>query len=546
MGVLNNIFNGNFLDVLGILWQVGEWYNETIEESLLDEGSIVSLNKFFDSVETAFGKEEIGGILKSFTEQKSEKASLKNKIAHILAEGAKKIATKKVNSVQIEKRNNAIILLSIYNNSSLADRIEEKEVKDKFNALIAVMQSNITYVFDVLGGKSALVFTSFYSSMLLEFNQLKKLVEAGLYKSDNILEIDDSKLNCSNCNSDAKLKVEVENGLTIVKAICQNCGKVWHPNFSIAKGKDTLNEDQTQRVLDIYNNSFDKKLDELNDNSKWIRKELDINKDIVKEISDNVKKLMDTQKGINESSPADKKGQNIEVSKAEKPKKTDFEKALENLNVELPGDSKQLVSNLNERVEKNDIEAINVLAYCYFYGNGVRKNYANAIKLWTKASNKGISDAQFNLGNCYFKGIGVKKSFKKAIKLYKKAAENGNLDAQCFLGDCYFNGNGIRKSFKKAVLWWTKSAEQDCPEAQYHLGYCYYIGKGVKKNYETAVCWWTKSAEQNCADAQFYLALCYENGDGVMKNLSKALYWYTKSANQGYVNAQNSLKRLRG
>ena len=53
--------------------------------------------------------------------------------------------------------------------------------------------------------------------------------------------------------------------------------------------------------------------------------------------------------------------------------------------------------------------------------------------------------AQNNLGFCYGKGNGVPKDYTEAVKWYRKAAEQGNATAQSNLGHRYYNGEGVAK-----------------------------------------------------------------------------------------------------
>ena len=64
---------------------------------------------------------------------------------------------------------------------------------------------------------------------------------------------------------------------------------------------------------------------------------------------------------------------------------------------------------------------------CYFDGNGVEKDQAEAIKWYTKAAERGYDKAQYSLGYCYYYGDGVERDLETAKKWYDKAlAQNSN------------------------------------------------------------------------------------------------------------------------
>ena len=67
---------------------------------------------------------------------------------------------------------------------------------------------------------------------------------------------------------------------------------------------------------------------------------------------------------------------------------------------------------------------------------------------------KGDTDAQNELGDRYYHGQGLEKDFKEAVKWYRKAAEQGVADAQTNLGVMYYNGQGVEKDFVTALAWY--------------------------------------------------------------------------------------------
>ena len=170
------------------------------------------------------------------------------------------------------------------------------------------------------------------------------------------------------------------------------------------------------------------------------------------------------------------------------------------------------------------------LGYCYYRGEGVERNYTQAVYWYRKSVEQGNSEAQYRLGKCYYWGEGVERDYTQAVYWYRKSAEQGNAEAQLYLGYCYYKGEVVEQNYIQAVCWFRKSAEQGIASAQYNLGYCYYNGKGVEQNYALAVYWYRKAAEQGDVDAQYALGRCYDNGEGVEQNDTQAEYWYGEAA----------------
>jgi TPR repeat protein len=89
----------------------------------------------------------------------------------------------------------------------------------------------------------------------------------------------------------------------------------------------------------------------------------------------------------------------------------------------------------------------------------------------------------------YKSGQGVKQDYAEALKWYRKADDQGHALAQSNLGRMYAEGKGGEQDFKEAVKWFQKAADQGYANAQTALGVRYGMGKGVEQNYVTAYAW---------------------------------------------------------
>jgi len=166
-----------------------------------------------------------------------------------------------------------------------------------------------------------------------------------------------------------------------------------------------------------------------------------------------------------------------------------------------------------------------------YYKEGVRKNYAEAVKWFRKSAGQGYPVAQYFLGVMYESGLmGVKKDSALAVQWFRKAAKQGDAYAQSLLGWMYEVGEGVQQDYATALKWYRKAAEQWFPPAQYNLGLMYYDGLGVKKDSAAAVEWYRRAAEQGYAYAQYNLGNMYDRGEGVQENTALAVKWWLKAA----------------
>jgi TPR repeat protein len=65
----------------------------------------------------------------------------------------------------------------------------------------------------------------------------------------------------------------------------------------------------------------------------------------------------------------------------------------------------------------------------------------------------------------YVRGEGVSRDYSQALKWFRRSAELGNPQAQMSLGLLYFNGWGVAKDRDEAVKWCRKAADQGDEQA---------------------------------------------------------------------------------
>jgi TPR repeat protein/S1-C subfamily serine protease len=177
----------------------------------------------------------------------------------------------------------------------------------------------------------------------------------------------------------------------------------------------------------------------------------------------------------------------------------------------------------------------------YYYGLGVREDYAEAGKWFSRAAEQGIAGGQYFLGRLYYEGQGVPKIYTEAVKWYRKAAEQGYAPAQSDLGGMYDTGQGVRQDYAEAVKWYRKATEQGDANAQFKLGSCYERGDGVKRDYSEALRLYRAAAKQGHMKAEHNLGVMYANGTGVEKDYKEAIKWYQMAAATGDSSAQSAL-----
>lgn len=187
---------------------------------------------------------------------------------------------------------------------------------------------------------------------------------------------------------------------------------------------------------------------------------------------------------------------------------------------------------------------------CFYYeGEGVARNFSEAIKWFKKAAENGDSGCYAYLGSSYFElqnyqeaviwlekaanngdtrvygVLGASymqlKQYSEAIPWLKKAVDNNEIQAFYWLGIYYI----IQQNDQEAYKWMKKAADSNIPAAYGHLGNMYLNGKGTSINKNEAFKWIKKSAENGIYDSFGILGWLFYNGDGTQTNIQEAYKW---------------------
>ena len=118
-----------------------------------------------------------------------------------------------------------------------------------------------------------------------------------------------------------------------------------------------------------------------------------------------------------------------------------------------------------------------------------------------KRAQAGDADAQYALGCRYYDGDGVRRDYKEALKWYRLAAAQGHNSGLCDVGYCYRNGHGVRRDYGKAIPYYKQAADQGCPTGAYWLAHAYEHGEGVPKDLAKAKRWYEISRDRGDCDA---------------------------------------------
>lgn len=85
-----------------------------------------------------------------------------------------------------------------------------------------------------------------------------------------------------------------------------------------------------------------------------------------------------------------------------------------------------------------------MMASNYYYGDGVKQDYALAIMYANFAMVQGYPKSWRRWGEFYQDGLAVKKDYRKAREFYEKGAQIGDYNCYNKVGDMFYYGWGFQ------------------------------------------------------------------------------------------------------
>ena len=128
--------------------------------------------------------------------------------------------------------------------------------------------------------------------------------------------------------------------------------------------------------------------------------------------------------------------------------------------------------------------------------------------------------------------------YATAFRSFKPMAEKGIAEAQNNIGFLYQNGFGVKRSYANAITWYTRAAEQGLAEAEHNLGMLNYQGYGLSQNFTIAKRWFSRAADKNLGPSHYMLGLIFYNGDSAAKNPERARIHFRDGSKAGDAKSQ--------
>lgn len=186
------------------------------------------------------------------------------------------------------------------------------------------------------------------------------------------------------------------------------------------------------------------------------------------------------------------------------------------------------------------------LGELHYYGNGVKKDFHQAMYWLEPAARQGDADAQAFIGALYRDGEGTPVNANIGLSWYQKGAEQGHKYAQNNLGHIYLDGEIVEKDLAKAFSYLLLAANQGLDLAQATVANLYAQGKGIEQDYKQALRWSMLASVQENQNGKMQLGALYSEGTGVKRNGKAALHWFMQAADQGNIQALFNIGAIYG
>mgnify|MGYP000884828319 CR=1 FL=1 len=118
--------------------------------------------------------------------------------------------------------------------------------------------------------------------------------------------------------------------------------------------------------------------------------------------------------------------------------------------------SPEQIAEYIRKADQGDVDAQYNLGIIYYHGEGVARNFEEALSWFHKAAEQNDADAQYNLGRLYLDAAGPDRDPKQAARWLKLAARKGHPGAMAMLGQMLFSGDiDMPRRSVQGLMWLT-------------------------------------------------------------------------------------------
>ena len=192
-----------------------------------------------------------------------------------------------------------------------------------------------------------------------------------------------------------------------------------------------------------------------------------------------------------------------------------------------------------------DGAAMTLIGEIYHDGLAVKRDDEEAARWWKLASAFGDAQGAYEYGVALLSGAGVAADKARAREEFSRAAQKGIAGALYNLGVLALQPQGDAKpDYAAAADFFRRAADAGDGEAAYSYGVLVREGKGVALDTDEAARWLKRAADENVIAGQVEYAIMLFNGVGVARDEAGAARLFLLAASRRNPIAQNRLAHL--
>ena len=217
-----------------------------------------------------------------------------------------------------------------------------------------------------------------------------------------------------------------------------------------------------------------------------------------------------------------------------------------------PQDFAQGIKMLTRAAAMNNVYATTSLAQLYHLGKYTEKDIKTALGYYDAAGRLGSAASYEMAGDIYSKGEEIEINYAKATDYYNRALKLGSLSALRKYDalkqrriELYTNATVLENTLPdKAFELYTEASDMGHAGATHRLALCYEFGTGTKKDRRKAFSLYAKAVSLGDYDALLPLGICYARGIGTRLDYAKAKETLIKAERIGIVGVKNAIEIL--
>lgn len=159
-----------------------------------------------------------------------------------------------------------------------------------------------------------------------------------------------------------------------------------------------------------------------------------------------------------------------------------------------------------------------LLGHSFQHGNGTLQDFGKAMRVFSRAAERGYYGANTKLAWFHRNGLGVTQNDSKAFSLVRTAHEEGNVIGTADLAWHYAKGRGVTRDYDEALRLYQQALEQGATYLYRSIGNLYRDRTDEQRDYVKALEWYRQGLAAGDKLSESAIANARESGQGMTQD----------------------------